>query len=127
MLFWNTVKKILIIDDDRTLLRQLSVHLKKYKGFEIVIYDNATEGFRAATTLRPHLIILDWALPDMQGIDLLPILKKSPKTQKIPVLMLTCHNKIGNIEDAFSKGADAYMVKPFSLQKLAEKSFNLMK
>jgi len=127
MLFWKTVKKILIIDDDRTLLRRVSFHLNKYKGVEIVVYDNATEGLAAASELKPSLIILDWMLPDIQGIDVLATLKESPITKDIPVLMLTGHSKIGNIEDAFTIGAEAYIVKPFELQNLAEKSFSLMK
>jgi len=127
MLFWNTVKKILIIDDDRTLLRRVSVHFKRYKGIETVVVDNATEGLAAAVELTPNLIILDWTLPDIQGIDVLETLKKSSKTKAIPVLMLTGHNKIGNIEDAFKIGAEGYIVKPFDLKKLAEKSHSLMK
>ncbi|MCP4320913.1 MAG: response regulator, partial [Alteromonadales bacterium] len=99
MLFWNTVKKVLVIDDDRTLLRRVSVHFKRYKGIETVVFDNATEGLEAASQLAPNLIILDWTLPDIQGIDLLATLKNDPKTRAIPVLMLTGHNKIGNIED----------------------------
>ncbi|GLS91297.1 hypothetical protein GCM10007916_23660 [Psychromonas marina] len=127
MLFWKSTKKILIIDDDRTLLRRLSIHLEKNKELEIIVSDNATEGLAVAQKIRPNLIILDWMLPDIQGIDLLATLKNSKKTNKIPVIMLTGRNKIGNIEDAFERGADDYMVKPFSLQKLAEKSFFLMK
>ena len=127
MPFWNKVKTILIIDDDNTLLRRVSMHFKKYKKFDIVTFDNATEGLVATTALNPSLIILDWNLPDIQGIDLLTMLKKSTKTKNIPVLMLTGHNKIGHIEDAFERGADAYIVKPFELQKLAEKSQTLLK
>jgi len=127
MLFWKSAKKILIIDDDRTLLRRVSIHLKKIEGIEITTFDNATDGLEAIPELNPNLIILDWTLPDIQGIDVLATLKQSDKTKGIPVLMLTGHNKIGNIEDAFELGAEAYIVKPFELQKLAEKSLSLMK
>lgn len=127
MLFWNTVKTVLIIDDDHTLLRRVAVHLKKYKDVDVITYDNATEGFSAASTQNPNLIILDWTLPDIQGIEVLKMLKIQPQTKDIPVLMLTGHNKIGHIEDAFEIGAEAYIVKPFELQKLAEKSLALMK
>lgn len=127
MLFWNSAKKILIIDDDRTLLRRVSAHFSRYKGIETVVFDNAKDGLAAASELSPNLIILDWTLPDIQGIDVLETLKKSAKTKAIPVLMLTGHNKIGNIEDAFKIGAEGYIVKPFDLKKLAEKSRSLMK
>lgn len=127
MLFWKTTKKILIIDDDHTLLRQLFLHLKKYKNLEVIIFDNASDGLTAAKSAEPNLIILDWGLPDIQGIDALLTLKKSNTTQHVPVLMLTGENTIGKIEKAFERGADGYVTKPFSLQKLAEKSFELMK
>ena len=127
MLFWNKLKKVLIIDDDRTLLRRVSINLKKYKDLDITIHDNAIEGLLTAKKIHPNLIILDWTLPDIQGIDLLKILKNTAATKDIPILMLTGHNKLGNIEDAFAIGADAYITKPFSLKKLAKTSFNLMK
>lgn len=127
MPFWKNEKKILVIDDDHTLLRRVYLHLKRHKNLDVVIYDNATNGLIAAKASMPDLIILDWVLPDIQGIDALKTLKKSHKTKDIPVLMLTAQNTIGNVEEAFKTGASAYMIKPFSLKELAEKSFDLMK
>lgn len=126
MSFWNSTKRILIIDDDHSLLRRACIHLQKQKNIDVVTCDNAEEGVAKAKDLKPDLIILDWTLPDMEGIDVLPLLKYSDKTKDIPVLMLTGKNKIGNIEDAFERGADAYITKPFSLEKLSEKSLSLI-
>lgn len=127
MLFFNNKKKVLIIDDDRSLLRQISLHFKEHKGFDIVMAENAKNGLRSANRQHVDLIILDWTLPDIQGIDLLAMFKKDKRTRNIPILMLTSRNKIGDAEKAFKRGADAYMFKPFSLQRLGEKSNALMK
>lgn len=127
MLFFNNKKKVLIIDDDRSLLRQISLHFKEHKGFDIVMAENGENGLRSASKQHVDLIILDWTLPDIQGIDLLAMFKKEKKTRNIPILMLTARNKIGDAEQAFKRGADAYMFKPFSLQRLSEKSSGLMK
>lgn len=126
MLFFNNKKKVLIIDDDRTLLRQISIHLEKHRGFTTLVAENGKNGLGIANEQNIDLIILDWTLPDIQGIDLLAPLKTGDNTKNVPILMLTSHNKIGEVEDAFELGADAYMVKPFSLQKLGEKSTELM-
>ena len=127
MLFMKKKKKVLLIDDDRSLLRQISLHLNIHKGFDIVMAKNAKSGLSEANKQHLDLIILDWTLPDIQGIEVLASLKSAKKTKNIPILMLTGHTKIGDAEDAFALGADAYMIKPFSLQRLGDKSSSLMK
>ena len=125
-MFFTKKKKVLIIDDDRSLLRQISLHLQEHRGFDIVVAENGEKGLIIANKQHLDLIILDWTLPDIQGIDLLARFKSTRKTKNIPILMLTAHNKIGDAEKAFALDADAYMVKPFSLQRLGEKSKGLM-
>jgi len=121
MLFGNNKQKILIIDDDSSLRRQLCFRLENHENFEIIEAENGQNGLEMANDQLPDLIILDWMLPDTQGPEVLDILKHKQTTKHIPVLMLTGKNKIGNIEDAFDLGADAYLTKPFSLHKLGEK------
>lgn len=127
MFFTKKKKRVLIIDDDRSLLRQISLHLQKHRGFDTLLAENAAHGLVSANEQQVDLIILDWTLPDIQGIELLATLKNRAQTKNIPILMLTAHNKIGDAEKAFALGADAYMFKPFSLQRLGEKSDSLMK
>ena len=122
MLFGKKIKKVLIIDDDRSLLRQISFRLKKHEGFDTVVAEDGQSGLLAAANQHLDLIILDWTLPDISGIDVLATLKTREKTKNTPIMMLTGHNKIGEIDDAFALGADAYVIKPCSLQKLGEKS-----
>jgi DNA-binding response OmpR family regulator len=126
MWFINSKKKVLIIDDDKSLLRQISFHFQRHQDCYTLVAEDGESGLEMAKENDIDLIVLDWNLPDIQGIEVLVQLKKHQKTKNIPVLMLTGHNKIGNIEDAFSLGAEAYIPKPFSLRKLGEKSQQLM-
>jgi two-component system phosphate regulon response regulator PhoB len=126
MWFINSKKKVLIIDDDKSLLRQISFHFQHHQDCETFVAEDGESGLEMAKKNEIDLIVLDWNLPDIQGIEVLAKLKEHVSTKEIPVLMLTGHNKIGNIEDAFSLGAEAYVLKPFSLKKLGEKSQQLM-
>ena len=126
MFFFKNKKKVLIIDDDPSILRQVSFHLSNHRGYTTLLAENAENGLEQANTQSLDLIILDWMLPDLQGIELLAILKNKPKTRNIPVLMLTSRSKIGDAENAFQLGASGYMFKPFSLERLGEKSTKLI-
>jgi len=125
--FNTNPKSVLVIDDDSSLRRQIFVHLKYQGKLDVIQAENGSNGLRKAEFELPNLIILDWMLPDIAGPDVLIKLKSSPKTQKNPVLMLTGRNKVGNIEHAFSMGAEAYLTKPFSLNKLGDKVTEILK
>jgi len=127
MFFIKKKKRVLIIDDDRSLLRQISLHLQEHRGFDTFLAESGEQGLAIANKQHLDLIILDWALPGIQGIELLARFKSTRQTKNIPILMLTAHNKIGDAEKAFALDADAYMFKPFSLQRLGEKSKGLIK
>ena len=121
MFFGNSKKKVLIIDDDTSLLRQVAFRLKTHEKLDVLVAENAKEGLLKTDNFRPDLIILDWTLPDILGIDVLATLRKKPLSINTPILMLTGHNKIGEVDDAFSLGANEYMTKPFSLKDLGHK------
>jgi len=113
--------KVLVIDDDPSLQRLLRARLESHEKVNVEQATGGKDGFRQAVSASPNLIILDWMLPDIQGLDVLKLLKADNKTKDIPVLMLTGKNCIGDIEDAFAMGAEGYLTKPFDLRKLGEK------
>ena len=121
MFFNSTPKKVLIVDDDPSLLRQLRFRLEKRDQLSVVVAESGESGLEQTASNDFDLIILDWMLPDMQGIDVLTELKNGKDTKDIPVLMLTGRNKLGEVEEAFSRGADGYLTKPFELGKLGSK------
>ncbi len=124
-MFFNT-PKVLIIDDDASLRRQITFCLEKEGDINVIDADDGESGLLCAETEHPDLIILDWVMPGIQGPEVLDELQLKSSTQDIPVVMLTGKNKVGNIEDAFDLGADSYLTKPFSLQKLDEKVRELL-
>ncbi len=121
MFFVANKKKILIIDDDPSLQRLLHVCLEMHNNVKVIKAIDGKNGLIQANIHHPDLIILDWMLPDIQGIEILECLRREKKTKNIPILMHTGRNKIGNIEDAFCLGADAYLTKATSLQALGKK------
>lgn len=114
-------KTVVVIDDDPSLQRQVHFRLKKHEKLTVVQAINAETGLQKIQDSPPDLIVLDWVLPDISGPEVLKKLKTEQHLKDIPVLMLTGRNKVGDIEDAFTLGADAYLTKPLSLQKLGEK------
>ena len=126
MFFSATQKKVLIIDDDPSLLLQIRYRLEKHEDVDVLTANTGEVGLEQANMHQPDLIILDWMLPGMLGIEVLHKLKLSKKTMDVPVLMLTGRNKIRDVEAALGLGAEAYLTKPFSLQKLGEKTSELL-
>ncbi|OUS32137.1 hypothetical protein A9Q99_01660 [Gammaproteobacteria bacterium 45_16_T64] len=121
MFFKSSKKRVLVIDDDECMLRQVLFRLERHENVKVIKAKNGKKGILSAEKKEPDLIILDWMLPDLRGPAVLKRLKKDAKTKDIPVLMLTGRNKVGDIEDAFRLGAEGYLTKPVMLQRLGEK------
>ena len=126
MFFTRKEKKILVIDDDLTLLKQIRARLENHEGVKVIEAIDGEQGLIEANNHTPDLIILDWILPGIQGTEVLVKLRTLQKTKHTQVLMLTGRNKIGDIEDVFELGANAYLTKPFSLKKLGEKVVEML-
>jgi DNA-binding response OmpR family regulator len=110
---------ILVIDDDITIRTLLQSTLTN-KGFKIIAAENGHQGLEIAKTQDIDLILLDWMMPEMDGIEVLTELKHDGDTEDIPVIMLTSKEKSGDVELANSKGAIDYIIKPFKLHEVSE-------
>jgi len=110
---------ILIIEDDAELKELLEYNLR-LEGFEVYWAKQGAAGLKLARKTRPEVILLDWMMPGMDGLEVLSELKYSRKTNDIPVFMMTAKNKIGDIDRAFEIGADDYITKPFKLMQLGK-------
>jgi phosphate regulon transcriptional regulator PhoB len=110
-------KKILIVDDEPDLVELVSYNLKK-EGFKV---STASEGEDALEKIRKgtfDLIILDLMLPGIQGVELCRMLRNNPKTESIPIIMLTARGEESDKIRGLETGADDYMTKPFSPKEL---------
>ena len=108
---------VIIIEDDDIVQEALRRSLKLY-GFKAYPAKNGRIGLRLARAKKPALILLDWMMPGMDGLEVLAELKHHPKTEDIPVFMLTGKGMIGDVDQAFDIGADNYIIKPSDLTKL---------
>jgi DNA-binding response OmpR family regulator len=110
---------ILVIDDDITIRTLLQSTLTN-KGFKVISAENGHQGLEIAKTQDIDMILLDWMMPEMDGIEVLTELKHDGDTEDIPVIMLTSKEKTGDVELANSKGAIDYIIKPFKLFEVSE-------
>lgn len=113
--------RILIVDDFSTM-RRIVKNLLNDLGFHNTT--EADDGSSALTELRKGafgLVITDWNMPGMPGIDLLKAIRADPALAKIPVLMVTAEAKREQILEAAQAGVNGYIIKPFTAQTLGDK------
>jgi two-component system response regulator MprA len=108
---------VLVIEDDEIVREALRRSLKFY-GFKAHLARDGPTGLETANETRPVFILLDWMMPEMDGLEVLAELKHTRKTQDIPVFMLTARGMTGDLDQAFEIGADDYITKPLDLMKL---------
>lgn len=103
-------KKILLVEDDTALAAVYRSRLE-FEGFEINEVHNGEDALSAAISFKPDLILLDAMMPKISGFDVLDILRNTPETTNIRVIMLTALSQPKDKERAESLGVDDYLVK----------------
>ncbi|MAR92677.1 MAG: phosphate regulon transcriptional regulator PhoB [Pseudomonadota bacterium] len=109
--------KILIVDDEEAIREMISVSLE-LAGFQWIEAENGQEAHSRIVDERPDLVLLDWMLPGVSGIELARRLKREETTAEIPVIMLTAKTEEDNKIQGLDAGADDYVTKPFSTREL---------
>lgn len=118
---------VLIIEDEQAQAQILKYNLEA-EGFRVRHGWNAEDGMLLFEEYHPDLVLLDWMLPDMSGIEVCRKIKADPNTRKIPVIMLTARGTEDDRVRGFDVGADDYVVKPYSIKELtARMKANLRK
>jgi two-component system alkaline phosphatase synthesis response regulator PhoP len=110
--------RILAVDDEEDLLELVAYNLSR-EGFDVLPAATGEEALRIAVNEQPDLILLDWMLPGITGLDLTKRLKSDSRTERIPIVMLTVKNSDLDIALGLELGADDYITKPFSPRVLA--------
>ena len=108
---------ILIVEDEESILELIAINLKQ-SGFNPMRAINAEFAEKIVGEAIPDLIVLDWMLPGMDGIEFAKRLKMNSSTKKIPIIMLTAKSEEDNKLQGLNVGADDYMTKPFSPKEL---------
>lgn len=110
---------VLVIDDDELVRIELKRTLKLY-GFKVYLAKDGPTGLELAQKKKPTFILLDWMMPEMDGLEVLSELKHSKNTEHIPVFMLTDRGKISDLDKAFEIEVDDYVIKPFDMTDLGK-------
>lgn len=119
--------KVLVVDDFTTM-RKIVRNILKEIGFEnIMEADDGTTALHLLKNEKVGLVVTDWNMPHMTGLELLKQIRQNPQTAKIPVLMVTAEGLKENVLEAVKAGVNNYVVKPFSAEVLQEKIKTIFK
>ena len=105
---------IMVVDDEQAILRLLSRTLEP-EGYGVVVADNGRSALELLEDCRPDLVILDIMMPDLDGFQVLALIRER---SNIPVIMLTARGEVTTLRNALFLGADDYVRKPFHTQEL---------
>ena len=118
-------KKILIVDDELSILVPLKFLLEKNE-YEVLLAPSGKDAFDSIKKTKPDLILLDIMLPDLDGYEIFQIIRKNHDWDDIKVIYLTAKNRDIDIAKGLNLGVDAYITKPFSNAELIEKVRSLL-
>jgi two-component system chemotaxis response regulator CheY len=113
--------KVLVVDDFATM-RKIVRNILKQIGFEdITEAEDGNVALRVIKNEAIGLVVTDWNMPNLSGLDLLKEIRSNPQTANLPVLMVTAEGLKDNVMEAVKAGVNNYVVKPFTAEILQEK------
>lgn len=115
----TSLHSVLIIEDSQHLSFVLAELLQE-RGLEAVTAQTGRDGLRLARELSPHLILSDYNLPELTGLDVLSKLQEDASTADIPFILVTAHGNAGLRDECLEAGAKAVLFKPFAAEDLFE-------
>jgi DNA-binding response OmpR family regulator len=107
--------RILLVEDDPKLSQFIASELS-LEGYQVTVATNGLDGLTIARDTQPDLVILDWMLPEISGLDVCMRLRKTGV--QVPIIMLTAKDEISDRVTGLNAGADDYLIKPFSIEEL---------
>jgi two-component system phosphate regulon response regulator PhoB len=108
---------LLVVEDEAALVELLGYNLER-AGYRVTAVGDGEEAILVAGEERPDLILLDWMLPRLSGIEVCRQLRRNPETRAIPIVMLTARGEESDRIRGLESGADDYVTKPFSVAEL---------
>ena len=107
--------RILLVEDDPKLAKFIEIELS-LEGYQVTVAQNGLDGLMMARDAQPDLLILDWMLPGISGLDL--CLRLRSTGIQVPIIMLTARDEVPDRVTGLNAGADDYVTKPFSMEEL---------
>ena len=106
---------ILVVEDETKLARFVELELS-YEGYQVSVSHDGLSGLTAAREFHPDLLVLDWMLPGLSGLEICRRLRATG--DKVPIILLTAKDEICDRVVGLDAGADDYLIKPFSIEEL---------
>jgi len=113
------VSKVIVVDDEPFILMMIRDKLKKAQ-IDVVTLRESKNALEVIKQEMPGLIILDWMMPEVSGIELCRMIKADPQTRDIPIFMLTAKGQDSDEAQGLACGVSRYITKPFSPKSLLE-------
>jgi len=110
-------KRIILIDDEPDICEVVKFNLLK-DGFEVQTFEKPKEGLNSIFSNPPDLVITDWLLPEIEGLEVCRRIRLNSQTKDLPVIMISCKNAESDLVSALEVGADDYLSKPFRMPEL---------
>jgi len=112
-----TGRQILVVEDERPIREMIAFGLRR-AGFDVIEAEDTRAARARMADRRPDLLLVDWMLPDMSGLEFTRALKKDKDTREVPIIMLTARAEEQDKVSGLEGGADDYVTKPFSPREL---------
>lgn len=113
------MSKVIVIDDEPFILMMIEDKLKKAK-IDVTTLRESRNALEVIKKVKPELVILDWMMPELSGIDLCRMIKADPELKDIPIFMLTAKGQDSDELQSMQCGVSRYITKPFSPRSLLE-------
>ena len=111
----ETAARILVVEDETQLAKFVQMELS-YEGYEVTVANDGLSGLMAARDHEPDLVLLDWMMPGLTGVEVCRRLRTTGA--KMPIILLTAKDDVSDRVAGLDAGADDYVVKPFSIEEL---------
>ena len=108
---------IMVIEDEEAISIMLKYNLEK-EGFDVATQSRGSKAIADVEKLHPSVILLDWMLPEMSGVEICKLIRSKPDIKDIPIIMLTAKGEEEDKVKGLNAGADDYVTKPFSVPEL---------
>jgi DNA-binding response OmpR family regulator len=115
---------ILVIEDEKDIRKVLEFNLEA-DGFKVYSAADGLKGLKIAREIKPDVILLDWIMPKMNGLEVLAELRNDENTKDLVIIMLTAKNMMDDVSMAFANGADDYIPKPFDGAELGQRVMSM--
>jgi two-component system phosphate regulon response regulator PhoB len=109
--------RILVVEDEQPIRDLIAFGLRR-AGCDVALAEHSQAALASIGDRRPDIVLVDWMLPDMSGLELLRVLRRDANTRDIPVVMLTARGEEADKVAGLESGADDYVTKPFSAREL---------